>query len=64
MRSLGIEDIGNYACTDRINEELLYSKEIMGKIGCQVIDVTNKAIEETASIIIESLNRDFGEMND
>ena len=64
MKSLGIEDIGNYACTDRINEELRYSKEIMGKLGCQVIDVTNKAIEETASIIIDSLTRDFGEIDD
>ena len=64
MKSLGIEDIGNYACTDRINEELRYSKEIMGKLGCQVIDVTNKAIEETASIIIDSLTKNFGEIND
>lgn len=64
MKSLGIEDIGNYACTDRINEELRYSKEIMGKLGCQVIDVTNKAIEETASIIIDSLTKNFGEIDD
>ena len=36
----------------QIFEELEYALEIMEKIGCPVIDVQNKAIEETAEIII------------
>ncbi|NIK15451.1 regulator of PEP synthase PpsR (kinase-PPPase family) [Saccharococcus thermophilus] len=38
---------------DRIKEELAYFDEIIAKIGCDVIDVTNKAVEETASIIMK-----------
>ncbi len=30
-------------------------KKIVGKIGCKVIDVTNKAVEETANTIIEHI---------
>jgi [pyruvate, water dikinase]-phosphate phosphotransferase / [pyruvate, water dikinase] kinase len=37
---------------DRIKEELAYFDEVVKKIGCDVIDVTNKAVEETASIIM------------
>ncbi|MFE7587901.1 kinase/pyrophosphorylase [Kitasatospora sp. NPDC057512] len=29
-----------------------YFDSIVSKIGCNVIDVTNKAVEETANIII------------
>ena len=41
-----------YAQISRIYEEINYSKDIMQKIGCQIIDVTNKSIEETASEIL------------
>lgn len=32
-------------------------KKIMKKIGCPIIDVSNKAIEETAELIISILKR-------
>lgn len=32
---------------------LEHSKKIMDKLGCIVIDVSNKAIEETAGVIVE-----------
>ena len=41
----------------RILEELDYADKIMKKIGCPVIDVSNKAIEETADIIINILKK-------
>ena len=38
---------------ERILQELDYSEKIMKKAGCPVIDVSNKAIEETAGIILD-----------
>lgn len=51
LRSLGLSDNANYAKIERINEELAYFDQVINKIGCAVIDVTNKAVEETANII-------------
>lgn len=55
MKALGLDASAQYADMDRIIEELDYAKKIYGKIGCKVIDVSNKAVEETANIILESL---------
>ncbi len=55
LKALGLDNSASYADTIRIEEELKYSKEIMEKIGCYVIDVSNKAIEETAGIIISKM---------
>lgn len=51
LRSLGLNSSAKYANVDRIQEEIEYSKAIMKEIGCVIIDVSNKAIEETAEII-------------
>ena len=59
LKALGLSDNANYANVDRINRELEYSKEIMEKLGCIVIDVSNSAIEETASIIIDHMVKNF-----
>lgn len=59
LKALGLEFTANYANLDRIKKELEYSREIMDKIGCKVIDVTNKAIEETAAYIIEIMAENF-----
>ncbi|MET1030521.1 pyruvate, water dikinase regulatory protein [Domibacillus tundrae] len=50
--SLGLDDSASYADVERIKKELMYFEEITAKIGCDVIDVTNKAVEETANIIM------------
>lgn len=56
LKSLGLSSGAKYANYDRINEELTYSKKVMDDLGCIVIDVTNKAMEETAEIIIDHLD--------
>lgn len=61
LKALGLADNANYANVDRINKELEYSKKIMDKLGCIVIDVSNSAIEETASIIIDHMIKEFGQ---
>ncbi|MDO5715393.1 MAG: pyruvate, water dikinase regulatory protein [Tissierellia bacterium] len=56
LKSLGLAGGARYANYDRIKEELNYSKQVMEELGCFVIDVSNKAIEETAEIIINRLD--------
>ena len=53
LKSLGLSSNANYAKFDRILQELDYSDKVMKKVGCPVIDVSNKAIEETAGIIMD-----------
>jgi len=60
LKSLGLRYNANYADINRINEELEYSRNIMKKLGCIVIDVSNKAIEETAGIVIDHMIDKFG----
>jgi len=57
LKALGLTAQANYATIDRINKELEYSKKIMERVGCPVIDVSNKAVEETANIILEMIRR-------
>jgi [pyruvate, water dikinase]-phosphate phosphotransferase / [pyruvate, water dikinase] kinase len=53
LKSLGLAQNVDYANMGRINAELEYAAEIIEKIGCLTIDVTNKAVEETAATILE-----------
>lgn len=55
LKSLGLTSGAKYANYARIKEELNYSKQVMEELGCFVIDVSDKAIEETAEIIINHL---------
>ncbi|QYR24209.1 kinase/pyrophosphorylase [Paenibacillus sp. sptzw28] len=55
LKALGLPDSAAYATTARIERELAYAAEIMGKIGCVVIDVSHRAVEETASLIMECI---------
>jgi regulator of PEP synthase PpsR (kinase-PPPase family) len=55
LKALGLKNNAKYANMDRIIEELDYAHKIYNKIGCKIIDVSNKAVEETANIIIDSV---------
>lgn len=57
LKSLGLPNSSNYANLSRILDELEYAERIMKRIGCPIIDVSNKAIEETADIVVSSLKR-------
>ena len=50
LKALGLSSNASYANLERILQELDYSEEVMKKAACPVIDVANKAIEETAGI--------------
>lgn len=57
LLSLGLNDQASYANINRIKEELSFFEKIVEKINCQVIDVTNKAVEETANVILNHVKR-------
>ena len=57
MRAIGLEDEANYASIERIQSELEYAKAIMRRLHCQVLDVSNKSIEETSSFVMQLIDR-------
>ncbi|MGB4504521.1 MAG: pyruvate, water dikinase regulatory protein [Syntrophaceticus sp.] len=61
LKALGLTTDAEYASLDRIQKELAYADRLMAQLGCLVIDVTNKAVEETASEVLEYYYR--GERN-
>jgi [pyruvate, water dikinase]-phosphate phosphotransferase / [pyruvate, water dikinase] kinase len=57
LKAMGLASDANYANVERISEELEYAKVIMRKLRCPIIDVSNKAIEETANKILEIFHK-------
>ncbi|MEE0433941.1 MAG: pyruvate, water dikinase regulatory protein [Peptococcaceae bacterium] len=53
VRGLGVASPTDYTDLARILDELDYAEGIMKRIGCPIIDVTHKAVEETASVILQ-----------
>ncbi|WHY84155.1 pyruvate, water dikinase regulatory protein [Neobacillus novalis] len=58
LKALGLASQANYASFERILEELDHAEKIMKRVGCPVIDVSNKAIEETAGLILDILKKE------
>lgn len=57
LKALGLKEEANYAKIQRIEDELVYSSGVMNRIGCEVIDVSTKAVEETANLIFQIVQR-------
>ena len=53
MKTMGLYQVSEYTDEQHIFEELEYALSLMTKIGCPIINVENKAIEETADLILE-----------
>ncbi len=58
LRALGLKNAANYASMERILKELDYAEKVMKKIGCPIIDVSSKAVEESASIILDIIKKE------
>lgn len=56
LKSMGLKDTANYANMERIFAETKYAENIMKELNCKVIDTTDKAVEETASIILDYIS--------
>ncbi|WP_134700161.1 pyruvate, water dikinase regulatory protein [Ammoniphilus sp. YIM 78166] len=57
LKALGLASQANYASLERIMQELEYAEKVMKRIGCPVINVSNKAVEETANLIMEIIRK-------
>lgn len=55
MMGLGVE--ASYASYERILDELEFAESVMKRLNCPVVDVSDKAVEETAAIILEWMGR-------
>ncbi|MDO4912281.1 MAG: pyruvate, water dikinase regulatory protein [Lactobacillus sp.] len=55
LKSYGIEADNSYSNMDAINEELNSAKKLFDKLGCYVINVSHRSIEETAALIMKHL---------
>ena len=55
MAKIGLQ-LG-YSDDFRIEKELDYAKKIMNKIGCKIINVTDKTIDETSNEIISYIDK-------
>ncbi|GBG95012.1 phosphotransferase [Ligilactobacillus salitolerans] len=56
MVAYGLDPDSHYSNIENINNELNFSQELYRKLGCLVINTANKSIEETATLIMESLH--------
>lgn len=52
LKVMGLPHGSNYASLARIVEELEYAYTLFDRLGCPIINVTDKAIEETAGMIL------------
>ncbi|WP_410513788.1 pyruvate, water dikinase regulatory protein [Paenibacillus sp. BR2-3] len=52
LKMLGLPVGSQYASLARITEEMEYAEALFARLECPVIDITDKAIEETAGIIM------------
>ncbi|WP_339228150.1 pyruvate, water dikinase regulatory protein [Oceanobacillus sp. FSL K6-2867] len=57
LKALGLGDQATYANMDRIHQELEYFDKVISKIKCPVIDVSHKAVEETANLIMRMIQK-------
>ena len=53
LKTIGIGRRADYASFERILTELDYAESVMKKVGCPIIDVSHKAVEETASKVLQ-----------
>lgn len=55
LRQLGMPPETSYGLREHVKEELAFASSIFARFGWPVVDVTGRAIEETAVIILETL---------
>lgn len=58
MISYGLDPDTTYSNMDSINKELESAQALYDKLGCYVINVAHRSIEETAALILEHLGLD------
>ncbi len=57
LRAMGLMLEATYASHERIVDELEFAAVTMQRLGCPVVDVSDRAVEETAGMILEYITR-------
>jgi regulator of PEP synthase PpsR (kinase-PPPase family) len=60
VRAMKVDRDSRYADMQQILTELKYAEEVFRDIGCNVVDVTENAVEETAVLVMEYVNPGVG----
>ena len=60
VRTMGVRGNSDYSELGRIREELAHARKVYRELGADVVDVTDRAVEETAALIIEMVNQRRG----
>ncbi|MGC8486917.1 MAG: pyruvate, water dikinase regulatory protein [Clostridia bacterium] len=58
LKAIGLSSGSPYANPERIRAELDYAFDVYQRLGCPVVDVTNHAVEETASRVLEIVQQE------
>lgn len=58
MKAYGLNPDTSYSNMKEINAELQFAQDLYEKLGCYVINVANRSIEETAALILAHLGID------
>lgn len=65
LETIGLPDGAPYASLQRIERELDYAKDVFRRLGCRVVDVSRRAVEETAERVMRLIPQgraDYGEL--
>jgi len=57
IRRLGLNTASHYGDLNRIRKELKYADEVFSSLGCPVVEVTSRAVEETATTVLEIMRK-------
>lgn len=58
LRTLGLEPSADYASLAQIAKEVAFANQVMAKLKCPIVDVTNMAVEEIATRIMQLINKE------
>lgn len=67
LETIGLPDGAPYASLGRIERELDYARDVFRRLGCRVVDVSHRAVEETAERVLRLIPNhtdDFGEVEE
>lgn len=56
VRTMGVRGNSDYSDLGRIREELSFARRVFRDLGADVVDVTDRAVEETAALVMEMVN--------
>jgi len=55
VRAMGLPGRTDYYDLTRIQDELMYARRLYDELGCEVLDVTDRAVEETAAMVLAAV---------